>query len=98
MISPETIARKEEYIDVVSGLWDSWEDDAFVYDKASGRFFVPGKRHVLNHAGAHFTVRGPLNVNRSPQGKPLISHLLPGYAGYRSAVGGIDFYRRAIAG
>ena len=76
VISPETVAREEEYIDVVSGLWDSWEDDAFVYDKASGRFFVPGKMHVLNHAGAHFTVRGPLNVNRSPQGKPLISHLL----------------------
>ena len=76
VISPETVAREEEYIDVVSGLWDSWGDDAFVYDKASGRFFVPGKMHVLNHAGAHFTVRGPLNVNRSPQGKPLISHLL----------------------
>jgi alkanesulfonate monooxygenase SsuD/methylene tetrahydromethanopterin reductase-like flavin-dependent oxidoreductase (luciferase family) len=76
VISPESPARDEEYVGVVSGLWDSWEDDAFVYDKAAGRFFVPGKMHVLNHQGAHFTVRGPLNVNRSPQGKPVISHLL----------------------
>jgi FMN-dependent oxidoreductase (nitrilotriacetate monooxygenase family) len=76
VVSPEASARDEEYIDVVNGLWDSWEDDAFVYDKAAGRFFVPDKMHVLNHQGAHFTVRGPLNVNRSPQGKPIISHLL----------------------
>ena len=54
------------------GLWDSWEDDAFVRDKESGRFFEPGKLHVLNHKGAHFAVRGPLNVARSPQGRPVI--------------------------
>lgn len=76
VVSPEASAREEEYIDVINGLWDSWEDDAFVYDKAAGRFFVPEKMHVLNHQGAHFTVRGPLNVHRSPQGKPIISHML----------------------
>ena len=65
--------RDREYIEVVSGLWDSWEDDAFIYDKAAGRFFVPEKMHVLDHAGPHFTVRGPLNVNRSPQGKPVLA-------------------------
>lgn len=68
--------RDGEYIDLVSALWDSWEDDAFIYDKAQGRFFVPDKMHVLNHQGAHFSVRGPLNVNRSPQGKPVIAAVL----------------------
>ncbi|WP_288193036.1 LLM class flavin-dependent oxidoreductase [uncultured Phyllobacterium sp.] len=68
--------RDREYLAVVSGLWDSWEDDAFVYDKARGRFFEPDKMHVLNHKGAHFAVRGPLNVNPSPQGRPVISHVL----------------------
>ena len=65
-----------EYIEVLSTLWDSWDEDAFVYDKAAGRFFVPQKMHVLDHRGEHFTVRGPLNVNRSPQGKPVIMHVL----------------------
>lgn len=68
--------RDQEYLAVVSGLWDSWEDDAFVYDKVRGRFFEPDKMHVLNHKGAHFTVRGPLNVNPSPQGRPVITHVL----------------------
>jgi len=65
-----------EYVEVVDALWDSWEQDAFVYDKVAGRVFVPQKMHVLDHRGAHFTVRGPLNVNRSPQGKPVIAHVL----------------------
>ena len=54
------------------GLWDSWDDDAFVRDKASGVFFEPAKRHVLDHTGKYFSVRGPLNVPRSPQGYPLL--------------------------
>lgn len=66
-------ARDREYVELVSALWDSWEDDAFIYDKAAGRFFVPEKMHVLNHKGANFSVRGPLNVNRSPQGKPILA-------------------------
>jgi N-acetyl-S-(2-succino)cysteine monooxygenase len=64
--------RAEEFHDVVVGLWDSWEADAFLRDKASGRFFDPGKSHELNHAGKHFKVRGPLNVARSPQGRPVV--------------------------
>jgi alkanesulfonate monooxygenase SsuD/methylene tetrahydromethanopterin reductase-like flavin-dependent oxidoreductase (luciferase family) len=70
--------RDQEYLGLVNALWDSWEDDAFIYDKAEGRFFEPDKMHVLNHRGEHFTVRGPLNVNRSPQGKPVIAQLLSG--------------------
>jgi alkanesulfonate monooxygenase SsuD/methylene tetrahydromethanopterin reductase-like flavin-dependent oxidoreductase (luciferase family) len=66
-------ARDREYVEVVRALWDSWEDDAFIYDKASSRFFVPQKMHVQNHKGAHFSVRGPLNVNRSPQGRPVLA-------------------------
>jgi alkanesulfonate monooxygenase SsuD/methylene tetrahydromethanopterin reductase-like flavin-dependent oxidoreductase (luciferase family) len=68
--------RESEYVDVVTTLWDSFEDDAFLYDKAAGRFFDPLKMHVAHHKGAHFSVRGPLNVNRSPQGRPVVAHLL----------------------
>jgi FMN-dependent oxidoreductase (nitrilotriacetate monooxygenase family) len=64
--------RAEEFHDVVKGLWDSWEDDAFVRDKDSGRYFTPQKLHVLNHQGEHFKVRGPLNVARPPQGHPVL--------------------------
>src|SRR5262249_2732825 len=64
--------RANEFIDVVLGLWNSWEDDAFLRDKESGRFFDPEKLHLLNHKGAHFSVRGPLNVARSPQGHPVV--------------------------
>jgi FMN-dependent oxidoreductase (nitrilotriacetate monooxygenase family) len=64
--------RANEFIDVVLGLWNSWEDDAFLRDKQSGRFFDPAKLHVLNHQGRHFSVRGPLNVARSPQGHPVV--------------------------
>jgi alkanesulfonate monooxygenase len=65
--------RAEEFFDVVTGLWDSWDDDAFCRDRASGRYFDPDKMHVLNHKGAHFSVRGPLNVPRSPQAYPVIA-------------------------
>ncbi|MFB7913279.1 LLM class flavin-dependent oxidoreductase [Streptomyces sp. NPDC056061] len=64
--------RAREFMEVVTGLWDSWDDDAFVYDKESGRFFDPEKLHVLGHEGEHFKVRGPLNVARPPQGHPVI--------------------------
>jgi len=64
--------RAEEFADVVTGLWDSWEDDAFLRDRASGRYFDPAKLHVLDHRGKHFGVRGPLNVPRSPQGRPVV--------------------------
>jgi FMN-dependent oxidoreductase (nitrilotriacetate monooxygenase family) len=61
-----------EYLDVVQGLWDSWEDDAHVADKASGKFVDPNKLHRLDHEGEFFQVRGPLNIKRSRQGQPVI--------------------------
>ncbi|MBS7776723.1 LLM class flavin-dependent oxidoreductase [Acidovorax sp. CCYZU-2555] len=64
--------RAAEFHDVVTGLWDSWEDDAFVRDKHSGTYFDADKLHPLHHKGAHFQVRGPLNVARSPQGRPVV--------------------------
>ena len=64
--------RAIEFADVVNGLWDSWDEDAFIRDKESGVFFDPAKMHVLNHKGKHFQVRGPLNVACSPQGRPVL--------------------------
>ncbi|WP_058972484.1 LLM class flavin-dependent oxidoreductase [Type-D symbiont of Plautia stali] len=61
-----------EYLQVTKGLWDSWEEDAFVRDKASGQFFDHDKLHTLNHKGKYFAVQGPLNVGRSPQGRPIV--------------------------
>jgi len=65
--------RASEFHDVVAGLWDSWEDDAFLKDKESGVWFDFDKMHILHHKGEHFNVRGPLNVARSPQGRPVVS-------------------------
>lgn len=65
-------ARAEEFIDVARGLWDSFADDAFLRDKASGRYFDPARLHVLDHQGEHYRVRGPLNQPRPPQGHPLL--------------------------
>ncbi len=64
--------RAREFADVVLGLWESWDNDAFIRDKESGVFFDPEKLHTLNHVGEHFRVKGPLNVSRSPQGHPVI--------------------------
>ncbi len=61
-----------EYLQVTKGLWDSWEDDAFVRDKESGEFFDPTKLHQLNHKGEFFSVQGPLNIGRTNQGRPVI--------------------------
>ncbi|MET0267094.1 MAG: LLM class flavin-dependent oxidoreductase [Duganella sp.] len=61
-----------EHLTTVQGLWDSWEDDALVHDKASGQFIDPSRLHTLNHQGEFFSVRGPLNIARSPQGQPVI--------------------------
>ena len=68
----ERYRRAWEFVGVVQGLWDSWDDDAFMRDKAAGRYLDPAKMHVLNHQGQYFRVRGPLNVARSPQGQPVI--------------------------
>ena len=62
----------DEYLDVVKGLWDSWEEDAFIRDKASGQFFDPNKLHTLDHRGDFFQVAGPLNISRTPQGRPIV--------------------------
>jgi FMN-dependent oxidoreductase (nitrilotriacetate monooxygenase family) len=64
--------RAIEFAEVVQGLWDSWDDDAFIRDKQSGVFYDTTKMHVLNHKGKHFQVRGPLNVAPSPQGRPVL--------------------------
>ncbi len=68
----ERYDRAVEFVDVVRGLWDSWDDDAFLRDRVSGRYFDPTKLHALNHKGEHFSVRGPLNVARPPQGHPVL--------------------------
>lgn len=68
----ERYRRAREFVNVMQGLWDSWDDDAFRFDKARGRFYDPDKRHRLDHEGEFFKVRGPLTVSRSPQGQPVI--------------------------
>jgi FMN-dependent oxidoreductase (nitrilotriacetate monooxygenase family) len=64
--------RADEFVDVVRALWNSWEDDAFIRDKASGIFYDEARLHVPAHKGKHFQVRGPLNSARTPQGQPVI--------------------------
>jgi alkanesulfonate monooxygenase len=64
--------RAVEFVDVVRGLWDSWDDDAFIRDQASGVNYDPSRMHLLEHKGKHFSVRGPLNIARTPQGHPVI--------------------------
>ncbi|MBX9700755.1 MAG: LLM class flavin-dependent oxidoreductase [Acetobacteraceae bacterium] len=67
----ERYARAEEFMQVVTALWDSWEDDAIIGDRASGRFADPAKIHRVDHEGRFYKVRGPLNTPRSPQGRPV---------------------------
>ena len=61
-----------EFLEVTKGLWDSWEDDAFVFDKESGVFFDPDKMHRVNYQGEFYAVQGPLNISRSRQGRPVL--------------------------
>jgi len=68
----ERYRKAKEFVSVVKGLWDSWDEDAFIRDKKSGVFFDRAKMHELNHHGEFYDVRGPLNVARSPQGHPVI--------------------------
>ncbi len=68
----ERYARAREFYDVVTGLWDSFADDAFVRDVESGIYFDPERLHVLDHKGAYLKVRGPLNIARPVQGWPVI--------------------------
>jgi FMN-dependent oxidoreductase (nitrilotriacetate monooxygenase family) len=64
--------RAREFMSIVLGLWDSWDDDAFPIDRESGIYFDPTKMHYLRHEGKFFKVRGPLNIARCPQGRPVI--------------------------
>ena len=68
----ERYRRAREFYDVVTGLWDSFADDAFIRDVESGMFFDPEKMHVLDHKGEYLSVRGPLNIARPVQGWPVI--------------------------
>jgi N-acetyl-S-(2-succino)cysteine monooxygenase len=92
----ERYRRAEEFVDVVRGLWDSWEDDAFLRDKASGRYFNPAKLHTLNHKGEFFKVRGPLNIARPPQGYPVIAQAGGSEPGQRLAARTADLVYTAI--
>ncbi|AEG09026.1 MULTISPECIES: LLM class flavin-dependent oxidoreductase [Sinorhizobium] len=64
--------RAHEHVETVKALWDSWEDDAFIRDKATGRFFDAGRVHDIDHKGKHFSVKGPLNAPRPVQGHPVV--------------------------
>lgn len=66
-------ARAGEFVDVVARLWDTWDDDAFVRDRTTGRYFDPDRMHVVHHEGPFFKVDGALNIARPPQGRPVIS-------------------------
>ncbi|WP_367128708.1 LLM class flavin-dependent oxidoreductase [Saccharothrix sp. HUAS TT1] len=68
----ERYRRADEFLEVATALWDSWEDDALVVDRESGVFADDAKVHEVNHRGPFFSVRGPLNAVRSPQGRPLL--------------------------
>lgn len=67
----ERYARAQEFVDVATKLWDSWEDGALVIERERGHFFDPAKVHRVEHVGRHFRVRGPLVAPRSPQGRPV---------------------------
>ena len=62
----------DEFLEITMGLWDSWEDDAFIRDKESGVFIDPAKMHRLDHQGEFYSVQGPLNISRSKQGRPVL--------------------------
>lgn len=64
--------RAEEFVEVVKGLWDSYEDEALARNKQTGEYITKGKLHTLNHKGEYYAVRGPLNSSRPPQGRPVL--------------------------
>jgi FMN-dependent oxidoreductase (nitrilotriacetate monooxygenase family) len=66
-------ARAREFVEVAKKLWDSWEDDAFVRDRTSGEYFDANKLHAAEHKGTFFSVQGPLNIGRPPQGHPVLA-------------------------
>jgi FMN-dependent oxidoreductase (nitrilotriacetate monooxygenase family) len=72
MAREDRYARAQEFYEVVAALWDSWADDAFVQDKETGKYLDPARVRTINHRGTHFTVKGPLNVPPTPQGRPIV--------------------------
>ncbi len=78
--------RADEFMEVVLGHWNTWEDDALILDKATGRFADPAKVHRLDHAGRYFRSRGPFSVPRSPQGQPVL--IQAGQSGPRPVIRG----------
>lgn len=84
--------RTEEFVAVVEGLWDGWENDALVLDKVSGRFVDPAKMEVLKHAGKYFTVKGPLTCPPSPQRCPVLVQAGDGEPARRIAAGVADSF------
>ena len=68
----ERYARADEFVEVVTGLWDGWDEDALIADQATGVYVDPARLHRLDHQGQRFSVRGPLAIPRSPQGRPVL--------------------------
>ena len=68
----ELYRLKKEFLEIAKGLWDSYEDDAFIRDKESGVFLDTSKMHALNHRGDFFSVDGPINISSSRQGRPVV--------------------------
>jgi FMN-dependent oxidoreductase (nitrilotriacetate monooxygenase family) len=73
VLHADRYTRAEEFVDVITALWDSWEDDAAIKNKETGIWIDPGKMHLIQHKGTHFSVRGPLNAPRTVQGYPVIA-------------------------
>ena len=84
--------RAREFVDVVLGLWRSWDKDAFRRDQASGLYYDPDGLRVLDHQGTHFKVRGPLTASRTPQGRPVIAHAGASEPGRRIGAAHADIY------
>ena len=90
--------RAQEFLDVVTQLWDSWDDDAILADRESSTYFDPARVHRLNYQGKHFKVRGPLNLPRPIQGHPVICQAGASEAGWEFAARTADvMYGKAIA-
>ncbi|CAN5203779.1 LLM class flavin-dependent oxidoreductase [soil metagenome] len=68
----ERYGRAEEFIEVVTKLWDAWDDDALLADRATGLYLDPAKLRAIDHVGRHFKVKGPVNIGRAPQGRPIV--------------------------
>jgi FMN-dependent oxidoreductase (nitrilotriacetate monooxygenase family) len=86
----ERYERAQEFVDVALGLWDCWEEEAFVANKETGVFADTSRLKPLEHKGKHFRVKGPLNLGRSPQGRPVIVHAGSSEAGMKLAASQAD--------